>query len=88
MVVLWILGIHLVELFIILFILLIRKNRKLEEVVISQQNQLNAYSILINKMDESFNKIDTKIWINEDAEIKATFDNMKEIQEMLSNVVE
>jgi hypothetical protein len=88
MVVLWILGIHLVELLIILFILLIRKNMKLEEVVISQQNQLNAYSILINKMDESFNKIDTKIWINEDAEIKATFDNMKEIQEMLSNVVE
>jgi hypothetical protein len=81
-----VLGIHLAEILIIAFFLLIRKNRKLEQIAISQQQQIDAISVLIGKMDESFQQLNSKMWIGEDEELGAVFNEMKEIQEVLSSL--
>jgi len=83
---LWILGIHLTEIILVLGFLLIKKNRKLEEMVILQQDQINSVGILIGKMNESFMKIDEKVWISEEEGLSSTFQEMKEIQELLNSI--
>ena len=85
-IVLWVIGIHLLEIVGILGFLLIRKNQKLEEIIVNQQQQLEAISILINKMDEDFKQLDDKIWIEGDGELQAVFREMKDIQNILNSL--
>lgn len=86
-IVLWIVGIHVVEIISVLVFILIRKNQKMENIIISQQEQMDAVGVLINNMDESFKKIDTRVWVGEDEDIKSTFNDMKEIQAILSSIL-
>lgn len=83
---LWVLGIHLVELFIFLIFLLIRKNKKLEEIVINQQNQLDSINILINRMNDSFQQLDDKVWISEDPVLNGLFEEIKDIRNILNSL--
>lgn len=85
-IVLWIIGIHLLEIVGILGFLLIRKNQKLEEIIINQQQQLEAIKILIDRMDEDFKQLDDKIWIEGDEELQAVFREMKDIQNSLNSL--
>ena len=86
-IVLWIVGIHVVEIISVLVFILIRKNQKMENIIISQQEQMDTIGVLINNMDESFKKIDTRVWVGEDEDIKSTFNDMKEIQAILSSIL-
>ena len=83
---LWVIGIHLLEVVGVLGFLLVKKNKKLEEVVISQQQQLDAVSVLIGRMDDDFKQLDGKMWIGEDEELQTIFNEMKEIQSILSSL--
>lgn len=83
---LWVIGIHLVEVLGILGFLLIRKNKNLEKVVINQQQQLDAITVLISKMDDDFKQLDGKMWVGEDEELQTIFNEMKEIQTILSSL--
>lgn len=83
---LWIIGIHLIEVLGILGFLLVRKNRKLEEVIVNQQQQLDAVTVLISKMDDDFKQLDGKMWVGEDEELQTIFNEMKEIQSILSSL--
>ena len=83
---LWVLGIHLTELAGLAFYLLIRKNKKLERIAISQQQQLDAVSLLISRMDDSFKQLEGRVWVGEDEDIQAVFNEMKEIQAVLSSL--
>lgn len=83
---LWVIGIHLLEVVGVLGFLLIKKNKKLEEVVISQQQQLDAVSVLIGRMDDDFKQLDGKMWIGEDEELQTIITEMKEIQGILSSI--
>ena len=83
---LWVLGIHLTELASLAFYLLIRKNKKLERIAISQQQQLDAISLLINRMDDSFKQLEGRVWVGEDEDIQAVFNEMKEIQSVLNSL--
>lgn len=83
---LWVVGIHLVELILFLGYLLIKKNQALEQVAISQQQQIEAISILIGRMNESFQQLDDKVWIGEDQELQTIFNEMKEIQKVLDSL--
>ena len=47
---LWIAGIHLAELLAIGIFLIIRKNRQLEQILIQQQEQINALDFLFSKL--------------------------------------
>ena len=83
---LWVLGIHLAEIAGVAFYLLIRKNRKLEQIVIAQQQQLDAVSLLIGKMDDSFKQLGGRVWVEEDEDIQTIFNEMKEIQSVLNSL--
>ena len=83
---LWVLGIHLAELAGVAFYLLIRKNKKLEQIAISQQQQLDTVSLLIGKMDDSFKQLEGRVWVGEDEDIQTIFNEMKEIQSVLNSL--
>ena len=83
---LWVLGIHLAEIAGIAFYLIIKKNRKLEQIVINQQDQLNAASFLIGKMDDSFKQLEGRVWVGEDEDLQTLFNEMKELQSALSSL--
>lgn len=83
---LWVIGIHLLEIAGILGFLLVRKNQKLEEIVVNQQQQLDAISVLIGKMDDDFKQLDGKMWVGEDEELQTIFTEMKEVQNILSSL--
>jgi hypothetical protein len=83
---LWVIGIHLLEVVGVLGFLLVKKNKKLEEVVINQQQQLDAVSVLIGRMDDDFKQLDGKMWIGEDEELQTIITEMKEIQGILSYI--
>ena len=83
---LWVLGIHLAELAGVAFYLIVKKNKKLEQIVISQQQQLDAVSLLIGKMDDSFKAVDGRVWVGEDEDIQMMFNEMKEIQSILNSL--
>ena len=84
--ILWVVLIHLVELVMLGGYLLIRKNKKLEQLAFNQQEQLNAISFLIGKMDESFQQLSGRVWVGEDEDIQTIFNEMKEIQDALSSL--
>ena len=83
---LWVIGIHLTEIVGVLFYLLIRKNKKLEQIAVSQQQQLDAVSLLISRMDDSFRQLEGRVWVGEDEDIQTVFNEMKEIQSVLSSL--
>jgi CHASE3 domain sensor protein len=84
--VLWVLGIHLVELAGIAFYLIVKKNSKLEQIVNTQQQHLEAVTLLIGKMDDSFKQLEGRVWVGEDEDIQAVFNDMKEIQSVLNSL--
>ena len=55
---LWVVGIHLLEIILFLGYVLIKKNRKMEDILISQQETIDSIKILIGKMDDNFKEID------------------------------
>jgi CHASE3 domain sensor protein len=83
---LWVIGIHLVEVLGVLGFLLIRKNKRLEEIIINQQQTIDAVTVLISKMDDDFKQLDGKMWVGEDEELQTIFNEMKEVQAVLSSL--
>jgi len=82
-IVLWVLGIHLIELMLIGGYLLIRKNKILEETVASQQQYIDAISIIVNDSSETIKQLDAKGAFESDDEVGTFFRNLKEIQRVL-----
>lgn len=83
---LWVVGIHLLEIILFLGYVLIKKNRKMEDMLISQQETIDSIKILIDKMDDNFKEIDQKIWISEDPELTSVLGNIQEIQKILNSI--
>jgi HAMP domain-containing protein len=63
---------------------LLRKNEKLEDIIISQQNFIKTISIQIQQSEEKLNKIDEKGIFKGDDEIGWFFNEIKKIQNDLS----
>jgi CHASE3 domain sensor protein len=84
--VLWVILVHVIELAGIAFYLIVRKNKKLEQIVLSQQQTIDAISVLTSKMDDSFKQLDGRVWVGEDEELKTMFDELKEVQSILSSL--
>jgi hypothetical protein len=85
-IVLWVILVHVIEIIGIAGYLLIKKNTKLEQIITNQQEQLNAVSFLIGKMDDSFKQLEGRVWVGEDEDIQMVFNEMKEIQSALSSM--
>lgn len=82
----WVVGIHVLEIVGVLFYLLFKKNNKLEQIVVNQNNYINAISIIANQMDDAVKQIDSKVWVEGDEELKAVFENFKNLQTALKEV--
>jgi hypothetical protein len=83
-VVLWVVGIHVVELLGVGVFLLIRKNSILEKVVIEQQEFINSMSIIVNNSDEKLKELEISGAFQTDDEVGFFFKNLKEIQSIIS----
>ena len=83
---LWIAGIHLIELLAVGIFLIVRKNRKLEQVLIQQQEQINTLDFLFSKLTTSLSAIDEKVWVEGDEELGEVFNDIKEIKDTLNSL--
>ena len=82
-IIIWVIGIHLIELLLIGGYLLIRKNNALEKVIADQQQYIDAISIIINDSSETIKQLDNKGAFEADDEVGTFFRNIKEIQTVL-----
>jgi hypothetical protein len=83
-IVLWVIGIHLIEVIGIAVYLLIRKNNKLERMVSEQQNYIDAISIIIQDSENTIKELDNRGAFEADDEVGTFFRNIKQIQEVLN----
>ena len=80
-----ILIIHIVELAIIGGILLIRRNAALEKAVIEQRQYVDAISIIVANSDAKLRELDIQGAFEADDEVGTFFNNLKEIQTIISD---
>jgi hypothetical protein len=83
-VVLWVILIHVIEILGIAGYLIIRKNVKLEKVIIDQQQYIDAISIIIDDSANTIQELDNRGAFEADDEVGTFFRNLKEIQTVLN----
>jgi hypothetical protein len=81
---LWVILIHVIELILIAGYLLISKNNKLEKALISQQQYIDAISIIIEDSNTTIQELDSRGAFEADDEVGTFFRNIKEIQTVLN----
>jgi len=81
---LWVILIHVIELVLIAGYLLISKNNKLEKALISQQQYIDAISIMIEDSNTTIQELDNRGAFEADDEVGTFFKNIKEIQTVLN----
>lgn len=77
--------IHILEIVGLLFYMLIRKNKKLEEMIVEQQQYMDSINIIIGQSNDRLKELDDKGMFESDDEIGFFFDNIKEIQSVLND---
>jgi len=82
-IVLWVILIHVIEIILIGGYLLVRKNSQLEKVIVSQQQYIDALSVVIQNSSEMIQQLDNKGVFEADDEVGTFFRNIKEIQSIL-----
>ena len=83
-VVLWVILVHVIEVIGIAGFLLVRKNSKLEKIVSSQQQYIDAISIVIEDSANTIQELDNRGAFEADDEVGTFFRNLKEIQNVLN----
>jgi hypothetical protein len=83
-IVLWVILVHVIELALIGGFLIIRKNSKLEKMIDSQQQYIDAISIVIENSANIIQELDSRGAFEADDEVGTFFRNLKEIQNVLN----
>jgi hypothetical protein len=65
--------------------MLIRKNRKLEEIITEQQQYLDSINIVIKQSEDKLKELDDRGIFEADDEVGFFFTNIKEIQSILND---
>ena len=84
-IVLWVVLVHIIELAIIAGFLLVRKNSQLEKVIESQQQYIDAISIVIQDSENTIKELDNRGAFEADDEVGTFFRGIKEIQNVLNS---
>jgi hypothetical protein len=84
-IVLWIVLVHIIELAIIAGFLLVRKNIQLEKIIESQQQYIDAISIVIQDSENTIKELDNRGAFEADDEVGTFFKGIKEIQDVLNS---
>jgi hypothetical protein len=77
--------VHIVELAVIGGFLLIRRNNALEKAVVEQRQYIDAISIIVANSDAKLRELDIQGAFESDDEVGTFFNNLKEIQNILSD---
>ena len=77
--------VHIIELAIIGGILLIRRNAALEKAVVEQRQYIDAIGIIVANSDAKLKELDIQGAFETDDEVGTFFNNLKEIQNILSD---
>ena len=77
--------VHIVELALIGGFLLIRRNAALEKAVVEQRQYIDAISIIVANSDAKLRELDIQGAFEADDEVGAFFNNLKEIQTIISD---
>ena len=77
--------VHIVELAVVGGILLIRRNAALEKAVVEQRQYIDAISIIVANSDAKLRELDIQGAFEADDEVGAFFNNLKEIQTIISD---
>jgi hypothetical protein len=77
--------VHIVELAVVGGILLIRRNAALEKAVVEQRQYIDAISIIVANSDAKLKELDIQGAFEADDEVGAFFNNLKEIQTIISD---
>ena len=80
-----ILIIHVIELVIVGGVLLIRRNTALEKAVVEQRQYIDAISIIVANSDAKLRELDIQGAFEADDEVGTFFNNLKEIQTIISD---
>jgi hypothetical protein len=83
-IVLWVILVHVIEVIGIAGYLIIRKNSKLEKIIESQQQYIDAISIVIENSANTIQELDSRGAFEADDEVGTFFKNLKEIQNVLN----
>ena len=83
-IVLWVVLVHIIEVIGIAGYLIIRKNNKLEKVLVDQQQYIDAISIVINDSNNVIQELDNRGAFESDDEVGTFFRSLKEIQTILN----
>jgi hypothetical protein len=77
--------VHIIELAVVGGILLIRRNAALEKAVVEQRQYIDAISIIVANSDAKLRELDIQGAFEADDEVGTFFNNLKEIQNILSD---
>ena len=80
-----ILIVHIIELAIVGGVLLIRRNNALEKAVVEQRQYIDAISIIVANSDTKLRELDIQGAFEADDEVGTFFNNLKEIQTIISD---
>jgi hypothetical protein len=83
-IILWVVLVHVIEIIGIAGFLLVRKNNKLEKMVVEQQQYIDAISIVIDDSSKTIQELDSRGAFESDDEVGTFFRNLKEIQDVLN----
>jgi hypothetical protein len=84
-IVLWVVLVHVIEVIGIAGYLLIKKNNQLEKVIESQQQYIDAISIVIQDSENTIKELDNRGAFEADDEVGTFFKGIKEIQDVLNS---
>jgi hypothetical protein len=77
--------VHIIELAVIGGFLLIRRNAALEKAVVEQRQYMDAISIIVANSDAKLRELDIQGAFEADDEVGTFFNNLKEIQTIISD---
>jgi len=83
---LWVVGIHLLELVGLGCYILIRNSNRLENVVMQQQQYIDSINIITGELNMALGEINDRFWVEGDEEMQTTFQKIKELQSILSEI--
>ena len=77
--------VHIIELAVIGAFLLIRRNAALEKAVVEQRQYIDAISIIVTNSDAKLRELDIQGAFESDDEVGTFFNNLREIQNIISD---
>ena len=85
-IVLWVIGVHLLELLGFGAFLLVKKNVLLEKTLVEQKEYIDAMSFIASQLSTSLAKLDERMYVEGDAELEEVFEQIKEFKSIIDEV--